>query len=273
MPESVAILCPNCGSRLKIEPYQDEVQCKRCGQRSLVGAWQQQGGAPAPTPHAAQHPGVATAAAPARSRAWLWLTLTVVALAAAGGVVYATVILPQQAERDAPKAPRSMFTDARLIPQKLDQEFDFPIKVEQIMIYEHQAEVAIARPSDDGRARVSRVTVRADRVLRRGAGQHTTTPFSIDDVDFALLPALLAAASEVRKNPDARPLRVGVERDDSGALRWRVHLGDNENVQVVEFDIEGELLSPSGDEPSPEDDAPGAEGDEPSPEDDAPGPE
>ncbi|GAB4568279.1 MAG: hypothetical protein Tsb0020_21560 [Haliangiales bacterium] len=263
MPESVAILCPNCGSRLKIEPYQDEVQCKRCGQRSLVGAWQQQGGAPAPSPHAAHHPGVAASTAPARSRAWLWLTLSAVALAAAGGVVYATVILPQQAARDAPKAPRSMFTDARLIPKKLDQEFDFPIRVEQIMVYEHHADVDIARASDDGNTRVSRVTVRADRVLRRGAGQHTTTPFSIDDVDFALLPTLLAAASEVRENPDARPLRVGVGRDDSGALRWRVHLGDNENVQVVEFDIEGEPLAPKADTPSSGGDAPGSDGDAP----------
>ncbi len=238
MVETTLTLCPNCGRRVTVGQYQEEIACPSCKQVSKIrNPWANMN-----QPAQQQPQQVMQQVLPqTRSESKLpWILLIAGLVLATIGAVTFGVIVPRMQAANQPPPPPNFLVDASSVPDQLVRALGFPAMVQRLTIYPSHAEVE-AWNSDE--KLVKRYLVRPQGTTeRRGGKGDRVAAFDASELDFTRVPSMVASARSTAEGAEVHS--VVAERRDGGQVTWRVNVGSKGGVQPVDFDKKGNPLAP-----------------------------
>lgn len=156
--------------------------------------------------------------------------------------------------RSAEGAPakRNLFEDSTDIGRQLRKTIPGPIMILELTIDSDSADVDVQDPRKT--ENLDRYTYRQGKLGKPApiklSGDYTQKDldaalFSLDLVDFSLVPKLIDDARARLKMPDAELAGVTLKRDFPFGrdLRWSVSFTDDRHVGMVEYDLKGKKKS------------------------------
>lgn len=238
MVETTLTLCPNCGRRVTVGQYQEEIACPSCKQVSKIrNPWANMNQAKQPAPQQV----VMQQVLPQKRESKLpWILLiTGLVLATIGAVTFG-VILPRMRAANQPPPPTNFLLDASHIPDQLVRALGFPAMVQRLTIYPTHAEVEAWNADEK---LVKRYLVRPQGTTeRRGGKGDRVAAFDASELDFTRVASMVASVKSTSEGADVHS--VVAERRDGGQITWRVNVGSKDGVQQVDFDKKGHRLEP-----------------------------
>jgi len=268
----VPATCPKCGANVKLDPDREFVTCQFCGASSFVQTEKRpvtqyvhaQAMPVIHVPHAAQVQrgcagaivvvavlvgvGVAIAGALvayfATSAAVLpGLGPTPVATASPGGAV-----APDQPS--GPLVEEDYFADANLAKARYAAVLGKPIMAKQLVLMQYYATLEAQDPKNHDHVDSYKLwanKVERPQPVRLGSDKQQLQQllFSLDGVDFGLVPVLIKRALAELKLEESKVSNVILERDGSNPQHppiWRVFVMGSRENGFVEFSVTGEKL-------------------------------
>lgn len=156
-----------------------------------------------------------------------------------------------QVEAGAPSGPRieeDYFADATRVKARYQAALGKPIMAKELVIYQYYATLEAQNPKNP--EHVDSYKLWASKVerpepVRLGSDKKALSQvlFSLDDVDFGMLPKLTQRALAELKIEEGKVTHVFLERDSSDAKRdpiWRVYVNGSRDGGFVEFSVSGE---------------------------------
>lgn len=238
MAETVLTLCPNCGRRVSVGQYQEEITCPSCKQISKIrNPWanmhhnvQQQ-----------QPQQVVMQQVPQKQESkLLWVLLIGGLVLATLGAVTFGVILPRIEAANRPPPPPDFLVDASSIPDQLVRALGFPAMVQRLTIYSTHAEVEAWNADEK---LVKRYMVRPEGTTeRRGGKPERLASFDASELEFGRVASMVANAKSTAETKDAEVHSVVAERRDDGQILWRVNVNGKGGVYQVDYDKKGNRM-------------------------------
>lgn len=240
MIESTLTLCPNCGRRVTVGQYQEEISCPSCKQVSKIrNPWANMHHAVQQAP---QQVVMQQVLPQKRESKLLWVLLIGGLVLATLGAVTFGVVLPRIEAANKPPPPPDFLVDASSIPDQLVRVLGFPAMVQRLTIYSTHAEVEAWNADEK---LVKRYLVRPQGTTeRRGGKGERVAAFDASELDFTRVASMVAMAKSTAESENAPVHSVVAERRDGGQVTWRVNVGNKAGVNPVDFDKKGNRLEP-----------------------------
>jgi hypothetical protein len=172
-------------------------------------------------------------------------SLTPPALATAAPAEAATPTGPAR-----PSVEEDYFADASRVKARYQAALGKPILAKELVIFQYYATLEAQNPKAPDH--VDSYKLWANKVerpepVRLGGDKKALAQilFSLDSVDFALVPRLIKQAVAELKIEEGKVTHVYLERDASSAKRdpiWRVYVNGSRDSGFVEFSVTGEKL-------------------------------
>ena len=271
MAKLVPATCPKCGGNVQLDPEREYVTCQFCGASSFVETRKR----PVTQYVQAQAmPVIQLPHAPARPAIWLiglvagmlvlgvGITAVVAlvvtsaassALAPSLNATPAATSLPalSNTASDEPTGPlveEDYFADATRAKARYEKVLGKPIMAKQLTLMQYYATLEAQDPKN--REHVDSYKLWANKVerpqpVRLGSdkSQISQIVFSLDSVDFKLVPQLIKRALAELKLEEGKVSNVSLERDTSSPGHepiWRVYILGSRDNGFVEFSAAGE---------------------------------
>jgi hypothetical protein len=266
----VPATCPKCGANVQLDPEREFVTCQFCGASSFIQTQKR----PVTQQVHAMHMPVIHVTRPQRGCASALLVLSIlggIGAAIAGVVVslvasnaataVATAVTFQPApvaDRAAPNATTTQpsgplveedyFADATRVKARYEKVLGKPIMAKQLVVYQYYALLEAQNPKNpdhvDGYKLWANKVERPEPVrLGSDKKQLAQLLFSLDGVDFTLVPKLIKQALSELKIEEGKVTHVFLERDSVSGKRdpiWRVYVNGSRDSGFVEFSVTGE---------------------------------
>jgi hypothetical protein len=266
----VPATCPKCGANVQLDPDREFVTCQFCGASSFIQTQKR----PVTQQVHAMHMPVIHVTRPQRGCAGALLVLSIlggIGAAIAGVVVslvasnaataVATAVTFQPAPvadgaatNATPKQPsgplveEDYFADATRVKARYEKVLGKPIMAKQLVVYQYYALLEAQNPKNpdhvDGYKLWANKVERPEPVrLGSDKKQLAQLLFSLDSVDFTLMPKLIKQALSELKIEEGKVTHVFLERDSVSAKRdpiWRVYVNGSRDSGFMEFSVTGE---------------------------------
>ncbi len=147
-----------------------------------------------------------------------------------------------------PSIEEDYFADASRVKARYQAALGKPILAKELVIFQYYATLEAQNPKNPDH--VDSFKLWANKVerpepVRLGSDKRALAQilFSLDGVDFAILPRLIKQALADLKIEEGKVTHVYLERDESSAKRdpiWRVYVNGSRDGGFVEFSVSGE---------------------------------
>jgi hypothetical protein len=267
----VPATCPKCGANVQLDPDREFVTCQFCGASSFVQTQRRP-----VTAYVHQHalPVIHVPRAVGLLSGCSGAVALVGALVGVGAAVAAVVLgvvtsrassvtppaigaspasTPAGATADgAPAGPlveEDYFSDATRAKARYEKVLGKPIMAKQLSLMQYYATLEAQNPKN--RDHVDSYKLWANQVerpqpVRLGSDKQQLSQllFSLDSVDFSVLPRIIKSALGDLKLEEGKVAVVVLERDGQGKREpiWRVIVNGSRDNGVVEFSLTGEKL-------------------------------
>ncbi|HEX2876714.1 MAG TPA: hypothetical protein VHP33_35930 [Polyangiaceae bacterium] len=270
MAKLVPATCPKCGANVKLDPDREFVTCQFCGASSFVQTQKRP-----VTQYVHQHH-MPVIHVPHVQRGCVSAIAVVGALLGVGGAIAGGLVAyfsastaadvsqlvttpaptatPGGAGVAAPDEPQGRlveedyFADATLAKARYEAKLGKPIMAKQLVLMQYYATLEAQDPKN--REHVDSYKLWANKVerpqpVRLGSDKQQLQQllFSLDSVDFKLVPTLIKKALAELKLEESKVSNVILERDGSSPQRepiWRVYVMGSRDNGFVEFSVTGE---------------------------------
>lgn len=271
MAKLVAATCPKCGAHVQLDPDREFVTCQMCGASSFVQTHRR----PVTQQVHAQHMPVIHVPHVQRGCASALTLLAVLGGlgAAIAGVVAAfvassaTAIVaplvtppasPTAAATDtaqqspvgpaAPRVEEDYFADATRVKARYQAVLGKPIMAKELVIYQYYATLearSAKNPEHVDSYKLWASKVERPEPVRLGSDKKALALllFSLDEVDFTILPKLIKSALTELAIEEGKVTHVFLERDSINGKRdpiWRVYVNGSRDGGFIEFSVSGE---------------------------------
>ena len=152
-----------------------------------------------------------------------------------------------------PRVEEDYFADATRVKARYQAALGKPILAKELVIFQYYATLEAQNPKAPDH--VDSYKLWANKVerpepVRLGSDKKALAQivFSLDGVDFAIVPRLLKQAIAELKIEEGKVTHVYLERDTSNARHdpiWRVYVNGSRDSGFVEFSVTGEKLRTS----------------------------
>jgi hypothetical protein len=266
----VPATCPKCGANVKLDPDREFVTCQFCGASSFVQTQKRP-----VTQYVHQHH-MPVIHVPHVQRGCVSAIAVVGALLGVGGAVTGALVAyfsastaaevsqlvttpapaatPGETSVAAPDAPterlveEDYFANATLAKSRYETKLGKPIMAKQLVLMQYYATLEAQDPKN--RDHVDSYKLWASKVerpqpVRLGSDKQQLQQllFSLDSVDFKLVPTLIKKALAELKLEESKVSNVILERDAGSPQRepiWRVYVMGSRDNGFVEFSVTGE---------------------------------
>jgi len=266
----VPATCPKCGANVKLDPDREFVTCQFCGASSFVQTQKRP-----VTQYVHQHH-MPVIHVPHVQRGCASAIAVVAGLIGVGGALAGALVAyfaaapsdaisspqptpaetaaPGEAAVAAPAAPagrlveEDYFANATLVKARYEAKLGKPVMAKQLVVMQYYATLEAQDPKN--RDHVDSYKLWANKVerpqpVRLGGDKQQLQQllFSLDAVDFKLVPSLIKKALAELKLEESKVSNVTLERDGSSPQRepiWRVHVLGSRDNGFVEFSVTGE---------------------------------
>lgn len=270
MAKLVPATCPKCGANVKLDPDREFVTCQFCGASSFVQTQKRP-----VTQYVHQHH-MPVIHVPHVQRGCVSAIAVVGALLGVGGAIAGGLVAyfsastaadvsqlvttpvatatPGGAAVAAPDEPKGRlveedyFADPTLAKSRYEKALGKPIMAKQLVLMQYYATLEAQNPKN--RDHVDSYKLWANKVerpqpVRLGSDKQQLQQllFSLDAVDFKLVPTLIKKALAELKLEESKVSNVILERDGSSPQRepiWRVYVMGSRDNGFVEFSVTGE---------------------------------
>ena len=272
MAKLVPATCPKCGANVKLDPDREFVTCQFCGASSFVQTQKRpvtqyvhaQAMPVIHVPHAAQVQrgcagavvvvavlvGVGVAIAGALVA---YFASSAAVLPGLGPTPVATATPGGAAAPDQPSGPlieEDYFADANLAKARYAAVLGKPIMGKQLVLMQYYATLEAQDPKNHDHVDSYKLwanKVERPQPVRLGSDKQQLQQllFSLDGVDFGLVPTLIKRALADLKLEESKVSNVILERDGSSPQHppiWRVYVMGSRENGFVEFSVTGEKL-------------------------------
>lgn len=277
MAKLVLATCPKCGGNVKLDPDHEYVTCQFCGASSFVQTkkrpvtqYVHQHALPViHVPHAAQLQrgcagaiaivagllgvGGALAGIIASYVASSAASAVVPAINAAAGSKPARAVPAADPAPDEPSGPlveEDYFSNANLAKARYEKVLGKPIMAKSFTLMQYYATLEAQDPKN--REHVDSYKLWANKVerpqpVRLGSDKQQLTQllFSLDGIDFGVVPRVIKQSLADLKLEEGKVAVVTLERDGQSPRHepiWRVVVNGSRENGVVEFSLTGEKL-------------------------------
>jgi hypothetical protein len=154
----------------------------------------------------------------------------------------------QVAEPSGPRVEEDYFADATRVKARYQAALGKPIMAKELVIYQYYATLEAQNPKNP--EHVDSYKLWASKVERpepvrlgtdkRALGQLL---FSLEEVDFTILPKLIKTALAELKIEEGKVTHVFLERDSINGRRdpiWRIYVNGSRDGGFIEFSVSGE---------------------------------
>jgi hypothetical protein len=266
----VPATCPKCGANVKLDPDREFVTCQFCGASSFVQTQKRP-----VTQYVHQHH-MPVIHVPHVQRGCVSAIAVVGALLGVGGAITGALVAyfsastaaevsqlvtapapaatPGETSVATPDAPtgrlveEDYFANATLAKSRYETKLGKPIMAKQLVLMQYYATLEAQDPKN--RDHVDSYKLWANKVerpqpVRLGSDKQQLQQllFSLDSVDFKLVPTLIKKALAELKLEESKVSNVILERDASSPQRepiWRVYVMGSRDNGFVEFSVTGE---------------------------------
>jgi hypothetical protein len=273
----VAATCPKCGAHVQLDPDREFVTCQMCGASSFIQTQRR----PVTQQVHAQH--LPVIHVPHVQRGCVGAVTLLAVLggvgAAIAGIVVSyiassatTAVTPPSLTppavatpvgtsavgdpvqpSTAPSVEEDYFADASRVKARYQAVLGKPIMAKELVIFQYYATLEAQDPKKPDHVDSYKLwanKVERPQAVRLGSekGALGQILFSLDSVDFAIVPRLLKQALAELKIEEGKVTHVYLERDGSSARReplWRVYVNGSRDSGFVEFSVTGEKLRTS----------------------------
>lgn len=270
MAKLVPATCPKCGANVKLDPDREFVTCQFCGASSFVQTQKRP-----VTQYVHQHH-MPVIHVPHVQRGCVSAIAVVGALLGVGGAITGALVAyfsastaaevsqlvtapapaatPGETSVATPDAPtgrlveEDYFANATLAKSRYETKLGKPIMAKQLVLMQYYATLEAQDPKN--RDHVDSYKLWANKVerpqpVRLGSDKQQLQQllFSLDSVDFKLVPTLIKKALAELKLEESKVSNVILERDASSPQRepiWRVYVMGSRDNGFVEFSVTGE---------------------------------
>jgi hypothetical protein len=266
----VPAVCPKCGANVQLDPDREFVTCQFCGASSFVQTQKRP-----VTQYVHQHalPVIHVPRAVGLVSGCGGAVALIGALIGVGAAVAAVVVgvitsrpsssipttspspVATPATTDTAEAPtgalveEDYFADATLAKARYEKALGKPIMAKQLSLMQYYATLEAQDPKNREHVDSYKLwanTVERPQPVRLGGDkqQLASLVFSLDSVDFKLVPQIIKAALLDLKLEEGKVSVLVLERDGQGqrAPIWRVIINGSRDNGVVEFSVTGEKL-------------------------------
>ena len=267
MAKLVPALCPKCGASVQLDPAREFVTCQFCGTSSFVQTQKRQ-----PTAYVHQHavPVIQVQHAAgflsgcSGAIAIIAALLGIVGAVVAGVVAYfstavTSVVAPPQigtavtptggqVETKSALIEEDYYADPTLAMARYEKVLGKPIMAKSLTLLQYYATLEAQDPKN--REHVDSYKLWANSVERPQPVQLGSAKrqldqilFSLDQVDFRLLPSIIKQALSELKIEEGKVSVITLSRDgENKEPVWRVIVNGSRDNGVIEFSISGKKL-------------------------------
>jgi hypothetical protein len=154
---------------------------------------------------------------------------------------------PEPPVATGPRIEEDYFADATRVKARYQAVLGRPVMAKELVIYQYYATLEAQNPKN--REHVDSYKLWASKVerpvpVRLGSDKKAlgSVLFSLDEVDFAILPQLIKSALTELAIEEGKVTHVFLERDSSDGKRdpiWRVYVNGSRDGGFVEFSVSG----------------------------------
>lgn len=272
MAKLVAATCPKCGAHVQLDPDREFVTCQFCGASSFVQTQRR----PVTQQIVAQRMPVIHVPHAQKGCAGALLATSILGVAGAvlAGALLSFVSLRSESSAVTPlpavpvlpvpggassssttpveSGPLQLlkedyFADARPVKAHYEAKLGKPVMAKELVIYQYYALLEAQNPKqpqhvDSFKLWASRVERPQPVRLGGDKAQLGGMLFSLDEVDFSLVPKLLQQALRELGIEEGKVTHINLERDGGNKRDpiWRVHVSGPRDSGFVEFALSGE---------------------------------
>jgi hypothetical protein len=268
----VPATCPKCGANVQLDPDREFVTCQFCGASSFVQTQKRPVTAyvhqhALPVIHVPRAVGILSGCSGAVALVGALIGVGAAVAAGVLGVVTSksTSVVPSlvaspspgstPAEASTTEAPTAAlveedyFADATRAKARYEKVLGKPIMAKQLSLMQYYATLEAQDPKN--RDHVNSYKLWANQVerpqpVRLGGDKQQISQlvFSLDSIDFSVVPRVIKTALTDLKLEEGKVAVVVLERDGQGKREpiWRVIVNGSRDNGVVEFSITGEKL-------------------------------
>jgi hypothetical protein len=163
----------------------------------------------------------------------------------------ATPTTTETTQAVAPSGPlveEDYFADARRVKARYEATLGKPIQAKQLVIYQYYASLEAQNPKNP--EHVDSYKLWANKVerpepVRLGSDKKALAQilFSLDSVDFTIVPRLIKQSLAELKIEEGKVTHVYLERDSINGKRdpiWRIYVNGSRDSGFIEFSVTGE---------------------------------
>jgi hypothetical protein len=160
----------------------------------------------------------------------------------------ATTETTKAATPSGPLVEEDYFSDASKVKARYEASLGKPIQAKQLVIYQYYASLEAQNPKKPDH--VDSYKLRANKVerpeaVRLGSDKNALSQilFSLDSVDFKIVPRLIKQSLSELKIEEGKVTHVYLERDSINGKRdpiWRVYVNGSRDSGFIEFSVTGE---------------------------------
>lgn len=267
MAKLVPAVCPKCGASVQLDPAREFVTCQFCGTSSFVQTQKR-----APTAYVHQHavPVIQVQHAAGFLSGCSGAIAVIAALVGVGGAAIAGVVAylstaatsvvpaPQvgtpaapaggQVETKSALIEEDYYADPSLAMARYEKVLGKPIMAKSLTLLQYYATLEAQDPKN--REHVDSYKLWANRVERPQPVQLGSAKreldqilFSLDQVDFRLLPSIIKQALSELKIEEGKVQVVTLTRDGQDKQPvWRVVVNGSRDNGVIEYSVTGKKL-------------------------------
>lgn len=164
------------------------------------------------------------------------------------GAPTATTTTTQTAEPTGPRVEEDYFADATKVKARYEAVLGKPIQAKQLVIYQYYASLEAQNPKTPDHVDSFKLwasKVERPEPVRLGSDKKALSQilFSLDSVDFKILPRLIQQSLTELKIEEGKVTHVFLERDSINGRRdpiWRVYVNGSRDSGFIEFSVTGE---------------------------------
>lgn len=261
MAKLVPAVCPQCGGKVQLDPSREYVTCQFCGTSSFIQTQQR------PVTQYVQARALPVIQLPPAQRQPLWIIAVVAGMLVAAVAIMAVVALIAGSVRSSAGLPEAAplqplgtpadaspattlveedyFANPALALSRFEKVLGKPIVAKQLTLMQYYGTLEAQDPKQHEHVDSYRLwanQVESPQPVRLGSDRDQLDQilFSLDSIDFRLLPQLIRQALSELKLEESKVSHVMLERDRAGSDPvWRIYVQGSRDNGFVEFSAKG----------------------------------